>query len=226
MHSSKALRSDQFTFTRDGQPTSFASVLPDFGPGARLGIVSRTPGGALGGSVLLMVAITAFYDAARAEGVPFFRYPDYFIFHLGGSIGPYGMLDVWPNHKEVTLPSEPETLLRAINDRAITHLLIEDGPTGEPAFSRETIGSVGLRAAYAFAEDGRPAGADCAITGGAIGERYVDAAIEGLAPLDDASREGLRMTRATLLADERPTESYRTLTRGEALALLAEVGGA
>jgi hypothetical protein len=226
MHSSKALRNDQFAYTRDGQAASFDDILPGFGPGARVGIVSRTPGGALGASVLLLAAITAFYDAARAEGAPFFRYPDYFIFHLDGSVGPYGMLDVWPDHKEVTLPSDPETLLRAINDRAISHLLIEDGPTGEPAFSRETLGSVGLRAAYAFAADGRPMGADSTITGGAIGERYVDAVIKDLAPLDDATREGLRATRAALLAAERPTESYRTLTRAEALALLAGVGSA
>ncbi len=226
MHSSKALRNDQFVYIRDGQAASFADILPDFGAGARLGIVSRTPGGALGASVLLLAAITAFYDAARAEGVPFFRYPDYFIFHLDSSVGPYGMLDVWPDHKEVTLPADPEALLRAINDRAITHLLIEDGPTGEPAFLRETIGSVGLRAACAFAADGRPEEADSAITGGAIGERYVGAVIEDLAPLDEAVREGLRSRRTALLADERPTESYRTLTRDEALALLAGVADA
>jgi len=92
MHSSKALRNDQFTFARDGQPTSFAAILPDFRPGSRLGIVSRPPGGALGASVLLMAAITAFYDAARAEGcrssaTPITYTPITYVFSRWNSMG-------------------------------------------------------------------------------------------------------------------------------------------
>lgn len=38
----------------------------------------------------------------------------------------HSSLDVWPPHKEVIVPNEPEQILEAINDRGITRLLVED----------------------------------------------------------------------------------------------------
>src|SRR5262245_58347824 len=106
-----------FAFTVAGRLASFGEVFPDFDGRDRLGIVSRSPGGALGASALILAAITAFYDLERARSTTFFRYPDYFIFHVGTPVGPYGMLDIWPDHKEVAVPAgDPEALLRAIND--------------------------------------------------------------------------------------------------------------
>ncbi len=127
MHSTKELSSEMFAFTVAGQPASFGDLFPGFDQRDRLGIVSRSAGGALGLSALLMAAITAFYDQERARVETFFRYPDYFLFHVGSSVGPYGMLDIWPDHKEIAIPEgDAEALLCAINDRAVTHLLIED----------------------------------------------------------------------------------------------------
>ncbi len=156
MHSSKELTSEMFAFSMAGRRASFGELFPGFDQRDRLGIVSRSAGGALGASALIMATITAFYDLERARAETFFRYPDYFLFHVGAAVGPYGMLDIWPDHKEVGVPAgDPEALLCAINDRAITHLLVEDGPASTPAFGRATLGSVGVRHALAFAPDGR-----------------------------------------------------------------------
>ncbi|MFN8538992.1 MAG: hypothetical protein U0232_16145 [Thermomicrobiales bacterium] len=220
MHSSKELTSETFAFRVAGQPVSFADVFPGFEQRDRIGIVSRSAGGALGASA------GAGGDHGVLHWAPpgrrFFRYPDYFLFHVGASVGKYGMLDIWPEHKEVAVPEgDPEALLRAINDRAITHLLVEDGAAGTAEFGRATLGSVGLRHALAFAADGRVRDADLEVTGNAVTERYVAAVIDALAPLADDERAAIRERRAALLDDGVPTETFRRLKLDEALALLA-----
>lgn len=226
MHSSKELSSAMFAFTVAGQPASFAEVFPGFDGRDRLGIVSRSPGGALGASALILAAITAFYDLERARSTTFFRYPDYFLFHVGTPVGPYGMLDIWPDHKEVAVPvGDPEALLRAINDRAITRLLIEDGTPGVAAFAPATLGSVGLRDALVYAPDGVVQGADVEVTGNAVAERYVTDVIDGAGPLTDDARAQLRARRAELLRSGVPIESFRRISIEEALALLASPAG-
>ena len=222
MHSSKELSSAMFSFAVAGQSATLAEVLPDFGERDRLGIVSRTPGGALGVSALVMATITAFYDRERARAETFFRYPDYFLFHVGPSVGPYGMLDIWPDHKEVAIPAgDPEALLCAINDRAITHLLIEDGPTGTPQFGRATLGSVGLRGALVYAPDGRAREADVAVTGNAVTEGYVAAVLDQLTTLPEDERAMLRARRAAVQRDGVPVEACRRISVAQALAHLA-----
>lgn len=224
MHSAAELTSGMFGYRVAGRAAGLGEVLPGFGARDRLGIVSRSPGGALGASALILAAVTAFYDRQRARGGDFFCYPDYFLFHVGGAVGPYGMLDIWPDHKEVALPAgDPEALLRAINDRAITHLLVEDGEPGSPDFGRATLGSVGLRAALAYGPDGRARGGDLAVTGNAAGERYAAAVIDRLGPLGEAARATLRARRSALARDGVPVEHYRRLAVGEALALLAAI---
>jgi hypothetical protein len=167
-----------------------------------------------------MATITTFYDGERARAERFFRYPDYFLFHTGASVGPYGMLDIWPEHKEVRVAG-PEALLCAINDRAVTHLLIEDTAPGVADFSRATLGSVGLRAALAYSADGRVAGGDIRVSGNAATERYVAAVIDALDPLTDVERGTLRARREPLHERGIPMETYRRLTTEQALDLLA-----
>lgn len=218
MHSSQELTSDMFAFTVAGQQADFSAVFPDFGERDRLGIVSRSPGGALGASALILATITAFYDRERARGAAFFRYPDYYLFHITASVGPYGMLDIWPDHKEITVPSgEPETLLRAINDRAITHLLIEDAAPGTPTFERATLASVGLRAVLAYAPSGQVRAADLQVTGNTVTAGYIAAVLAALAPMPDPARAELQ-TRHTATP---LVEQYRRMDTAEALALLA-----
>jgi hypothetical protein len=222
MHSTKELTSAMFAFTVGGETASFDTVFPGFDQRDRLGIVSRSVGGGLAVSAILMAAITRFYDLERARAETFFRYPDYFLFHVGPSVGPYGMLDIWPEHKEVAVAAgDGEALLRAINDRAITRLLIEDGPPGRPEFGRATLGSVGLRDALAFAPDGRVRGADVTVTGNTVTERYVGDVLAALSPLAEDERATLHARRAALLDGGVPTETLRRLTLDEAFALIA-----
>src|SRR3984957_18351966 len=101
MHTSTELRSDSFSIELDGRHATIADLLPDAGARGRLGIVVRAPCGAVGSSLLLLAAITAFYDAQRARSERFYIYPDYFLFHVGRPHGDHSMLDVWPSHKEV-----------------------------------------------------------------------------------------------------------------------------
>jgi hypothetical protein len=136
MHTSTELRSDSFSIELDGRPATIADVLPDAGARGRLGIVVRAPCGAVGSSLLLLAAITAFYDAQRARSEQFYIYPDYFLFHVGRRQGDHSMLDVFPSHKEVVVPDDPEAILEAINDRAITWLVVPEGEPGAVARDR------------------------------------------------------------------------------------------
>ena len=244
MHSSNELRSDAFAILLDGAPASIEQVLPGFDERDRLGVVVRHPCGAVGASTLLLAAITAFYDLQRARGGEFFIYPDYFLFHVGGPLGDHSMLDVFPSHKEVVVPDEPEALLEAINDRAITWLLVEDYQPAPASLRRETLASARsrIRGGFAYSPHGRVPDGDLHIAGNEVTESYVRAVLDPdglIASIGDPSdpyvaaiarraaevppqaRARLRTERDTLREHGRPVETYRRLTLDQALASLA-----
>ena len=130
MHSSRELRSSSFAVRVDGRPARLEDLFEGFGEQDRLGVVMSRPCGAVGASALIAATITAFYDLHRARGEDFFVYPDYYIFHVGRPLGDHARLDVWPRRKEVVVREEPQAILEAIDDRAISRLVVEDG---EPA---------------------------------------------------------------------------------------------
>jgi hypothetical protein len=244
MHSSSELRSDAFAITLDGEPVSIGQVLPGFGEHERLGVVVRHPYGAIGASTLLLAAITAFYDLQRARGGEFFIYPDYFLFHVGRPLGDHSMLDVFPSHKEVVVPDEPEALLEAINDRAITWLLVEDRQPAPATMRRETLASARarIRGGFAYSPQGRVVGGDLRIAGNEVTESYVRAVLDPdglIASIGDPAdpyaaaiarraaevppplRTPLRTMRDKLREGGRPVETYRRLTLDQVLASLA-----
>jgi hypothetical protein len=243
MHSSSELRGDVFAITLDDRPASIEQVLPGFGERDRLGVVVRHPCGAVGASTLLLAAITAFYDLQRARGGEFFIYPDYFLFHVGGPLGDHSMLDVYPSHKEVVVPEQPEALLEAINDRAITWLLVEDREPAPARLRRETLASARsrIRGAFAYSPQGRVVDGDLRIAGNDVTESYVRAVLdpdELIASLGDRDdpyaaaiarraaevppqlRARLRAERDRLHERGHPVETYRRLTVDQALGLL------
>ena len=114
-----------------GRPARLDELFEGFGEHDRLGLVMRRPCGAVGASALITATITAFYDVQRSRGPDFFIYPDYYLFHVGGPLGDHARLDVWPRRKEVVVEDDPERILEAIDDRAITRLVVEDGPPAE-----------------------------------------------------------------------------------------------
>jgi hypothetical protein len=244
MHTSTELRSDSFSVELDGRPATITDVLAGAGAHGRLGIVVAEPCGAVGGSLLLLAAITAFYDAQRARADQFYIYPDYFLFHVGHLQGDHSMLDVWPSHKEVVVPDDPEAILKAINDRAIMWLLVPDREPAAPPCRREAVASARDRivAALSYSPTGRVAHDDVRIAGNEVTESYARAVLdpEGvLAARGDAAdpyaaevarragevapeaRAQLRAHRDRLRENGRPLESYRRLTLDRALASLA-----
>ena len=214
MHSSTELDRNSFVVEVDGAGARFDDLFPDFTAQDRLGVVVRQPCGAVGASCLLLAAVTAFYDIQRARGADFFIYPDYFLFEVGGRLGDHSMLDVWPDHKEVVVADRPEEILRAINDRAITRLVVEDGDPAETAFERESLASARDRitSALAYSPGGRVIDADVRVTGNEVTESYVNQVLD--------SAPEVQARRAALQEDGRPLETYRRLTLEQALALL------
>jgi hypothetical protein len=225
MHSARELTSAAFTLELAGQPVPIPELFPGFDARDRLGIVVHQPGGALGASVLTLATITAFYDLQRAKGDDFFIYPDYFVFHVGQQHGNHSMLDIWPDHKEVVVADEPEAVLRAINDRAITHLLVPDGRPGSPSFGRATLASGCLKSALAYAPAGRAQDADVTAAGNTVTESYVSAVIDASAELDPEQKAALRDGRAQVMQNGRPVEHYRRVSLDTARALLASDPG-
>ncbi|MGH2915187.1 MAG: hypothetical protein ACRDMX_09380 [Solirubrobacteraceae bacterium] len=202
MHTSTELRDDSFSIEFDGdRPASIGELLPGFDATRdRIGVVVREPCGAVGASGVLLAAVTAFYDAQRARVEEFYVYPDYFLFHVGRALGDHSMLDVWPSHKEVVVPDDAEAILEAVNDRAITWLLVPDAkpepePEPEPVpapapapaqLSAEALASARARitGGFAYSPSGRVADADVRIAGNDMTESYVRAVLDPQALLE------------------------------------------
>jgi hypothetical protein len=180
MHSSRELRSSSFDIRVEGRPAGIEELFEGFGEQDRLGVVMSRPCGAVGASALITATITAFYDVHRARGGDFFVYPDYYLFHVGRPLGDHARLDVWPRRKEVVVGEEAQEILEAIDDRAITRLLVEDGEPGEPSLDDEVVASARGRIAtcLAYSPKGRAADADVRIASNPVTEGYVEAILD------------------------------------------------
>jgi hypothetical protein len=223
VHSSRELRSSAFSVSVDGRDATLSDVFGGFSDLDRVGIVVRRACGVVGASALLMSAVTAFYDVQRAAGEDFFIYPDYFVFHVGRKLGSHNRLDIWPPHKEVVVADEPEEVLRAINDRGVTRLIVEDGAPGEGAFARETLSSARARivSAIVYSSNGRTLDADVSIASNDVTETYVAGVLEQSRDVPAGERDRIAAARAHLLEDGRPVETYRRVDLDEAIGLLA-----
>ena len=228
-----------------GRRVALEELFEGFGEHDRLGLVMSRPCGAVGASALISATITAFYDLQRARGPDFYIYPDYYLFHVGQPLGDHGRLDVWPRRKEVVVGAEPQRVLEAIDDRAITRLLVEDGVRREPAVDAEALASARARivSCMAYSASGRVAGADVRIASNPVTEGYVEAILEPEARIaklraEDGNgaraeaiavragdvapevRREIKRARRELLEDGVPVETYRRIDLDEAVALL------
>jgi len=249
MHSSRELRSSSFEIQVDGRPSRLEDLFEGFGEQDRLGVVMSRPCGAVGASALISASITAFYDVQRARGPDFFIYPDYYLFHVGAPLGDHARLDVWPRRKEVVVPTDAQAILEAIDDRAITRLVVEDGEPGDPKLEPDDVASARARIAtcLAYSPSGRVADADVRIAGNAVTEGYVEAILapeERIANLRAGDGEGaaarieaiearigevapelrapILRARGELIEGGVPVESYRRIGLDEALGLLVD----
>jgi hypothetical protein len=180
MHSSRELRSSSFEVRVDGRPARVEDVFEGFAEQDRLGVVMSHPCGAVGASALITATITAFYDFHRARGRDFFVYPDYYLFHVGRPLGDHARLDVWPRRKEVVVGEEPQAILEAIDDRAITRLMVEDGEPVEAGLDDEVVASASgrIRTCVAYSPAGRVRDADVEIASNPVTEGYVEAILD------------------------------------------------
>jgi hypothetical protein len=246
MHSSRELRSSSFEITVGGREVQLVDLFHGFSEHDRLGVVLRRPCGAVGASALITATITAFYDLHRTRGPDFFVYPDYFLFHVGQPLGDHARLDIWPSRKEVVVPEDAEQVLEAINDRAITRLVVEDGEPGEPTFEPEAVASARARIAtcLVYSASGRVREADVRIRSNPVSEGYVDAILDpearlarlrernggdraraaaiearlGEVPREERTR--IKGARKDLVEDDVPIETYRRIALDQALGLL------
>jgi hypothetical protein len=244
VHSAQELRSSAFEIKVAGRVVRLTDLFEGFDEHDRLGVIIARPGGGLGASALITAAITAFYDVQRARGPDFFIYPDYYLFHVGQPFGDHSRLDIWPAHKEVVVPAEPAEVLRAVNDRAITRLAVEEGEPNDVELGPEELASARarIRTCLAYSASGRVTGADVRIAANAVVEGYVDTTLgpeERAAELrsrnadaraDEIAARGdeipsgersrIKREREGLLEDGVPVETYRRIDLDEALARL------
>jgi hypothetical protein len=225
MHSSTALQMDAFAVEADGRPGGPDDVWPGFDRHDRVGIVLRGPLDALGASALMALSVTAFYDVLRAEhGDDYHRYADFYLFGQDADVADYGELDWWPAHKYVRTGPGAEELLRAVNDRAITRLVVPAGPPRDGALERQTRTSAldRLRTAIAYDPRGRVEGGDLAITADRVVESYVEVVLFAGSPwVDEATERAMKAWRETLfVAPKSARETYRRIAVADALALL------
>jgi hypothetical protein len=81
----------------------------------------------------------------------------YFTFQTDERLVDYCWFDIWPVHKNIETARGGEAVLRTINDRGITILLVPDKPTGDPdldAVSRESF-ERRIDSCFLYAPDGQ-----------------------------------------------------------------------
>jgi hypothetical protein len=241
MHTAGELTADSFAITIAGRSGDVFDLFPGFDETDRIGVVVTVPHGALGASLLYLGAVHAFYELQRLKSDDFWIYPDFFMFHIGARFGHHGSLDVWPDHKEVAVVAEPDRILEAINDRAITRLVVPDQPSDESPRSREALASYRsrLRGAYEYSPAGAVAGADVVIEGDEVTEGWVRDVLDPerlaervgsgeeativRAHMDEVTpetRASIALSRRALIHAGRPREAYRRIPAEDALARL------
>ncbi len=164
MHTAFQLAEEQFGIEIDGRQATRADVFPEWGDYDRVGVIVDRPLGAIGCSLLAQLSITSFYDR-RPSRRDVVVYPELYFFHVGQRFGNHGYYDLYPPRKEVVTSRDPAEVLEAINDRAITRLVVVDGAPRrtihhhtEPASTADRVVS-----AYAYDPSGRVADADIRI---------------------------------------------------------------
>ena len=125
MHTAFDFQKGDFRVRRNDESVD-RDVLLDWDVRDRLGVLIDRPVGALGAGLLIFLTITAFYDCPQRKRRRTPIYPDIFLFHVGGPWGVFTPFDFWPDHKEIFVEADPREVLRAVNNRGITHLVVSD----------------------------------------------------------------------------------------------------
>jgi hypothetical protein len=132
--------------------------------------------------------------------------------------GDHARLDVFPRRKELVVPDDAETILEAINDRAITRLVVEDGGRGAAEAEPTKLASARarIRTCLAYSPSERVAGGDVRIESNPVTEGYVEAILDPesrMAKLREGS-DGDRARAETIAAragEVEPEQAHRLL---------------
>jgi hypothetical protein len=97
------------------------------------------------------------------------RVPSVYLFHVGGPWGDHSAFDVFRQRKEVCTGTDPQDVLEALLDRAITWLAVLEGePRATTFFSTDPAEYYDrVRGAFAYSPAGRIADADVTAAGSA-----------------------------------------------------------
>lgn len=157
MHTVEELGAQEFEYVSGGDSVSRSDVMPSIAPNDRVGVVMGTGTDGIGATNFILSCVTAFYDRLEAAKDDFFEYPDYYTFQTTSDPADYVMLDIYPDHKNVSVESDAEQLLRAISDRAINILLVPNGSAQSPDVDDITLRSIERRIehCYLYAPNGR-----------------------------------------------------------------------
>ncbi|MFB6220904.1 MAG: hypothetical protein ABEH90_05635 [Halolamina sp.] len=156
MHTARELTNDAFDYYRDGEPVPRSAALPSITISDRLGVVMAEPSDGMGAGNFILACVTAFYDRLREQTDEFYEYPDYYTFQADVDVVDYLEFDIWPAHKQVPVPRDPEPILQAINDRAVNILLVPTGTVTDPDLADVTLNSTRRRidACYLYGPTG------------------------------------------------------------------------
>ena len=165
MHTANHLRGSDFEIFVNWRQQDHADFFQGFTNLRRLGLVAPGRIDGVGASNLLMAYVTAFYDDYRATGEDFFAYPDFFIFQGANPVASYGKLDIWPDHKSVSVGDDASERLNAINDRGVNVLIVPDGMPAEPSYERPQLASArrNIDTCYVYSLEGQVKAADLTI---------------------------------------------------------------
>ena len=164
MHTAFELKKRMFQVTLEGQEVDPYGFL-DWGPLDRLGVIIDRPVGALGAGLMILLAACAFYDTPGKKRRQRPLYPEIYLFHSGGPWGVFTNFDFWPDHKEIFLPNDPTEVLRAVNNRGITHLLVVDQPASavDHRFKEPEAALDRIKHCWAYGANGSATHADIVI---------------------------------------------------------------
>ena len=165
MHVATLLDAGMFDITVDGRPGTIADALPDWSLHDRLGVVIDEPLGGVGASHLIQIASVAYYDSRpeRRKTV----YPEIYAFHVGRGQASHSAYDFWPARREVIVTGDHRDLLDAINDRAITRLVLPNRMPRAVEHRRKEKEAAADRlvGAFLYAPDGQMPDGDLVIAG-------------------------------------------------------------
>lgn len=221
MHTLHDLSAADFRYRTNGRTVDRAAVMPAIDVADRVGIVMGAGDEGLGAANFLLSCVIDFYDTLRERTDEFFQYPDFYTFQATADPADYRMFDVYPDHKNVEVEAEAEAILRAVNDRGISILLVADRPQEHPDIEDVTRRSAErtLEQAFLYNSAGRLAGGgfEISLPRHPVAD-WCETTVESMTDAPAEPAAALQQSQ-----QDRISQDYRQLTLEEALERLPQL---